>query len=393
MDYSNVKLGMIDRFKVFLKRREAEKTEDERLKYEPNDDYNPDYSEAKQLEQELLSKKIAKLKAKEEKRMAKQNKKEGVKLLGEAVYKEPVNQMEQYKMDTTPKYVPQVGTLDYALEQYLMTVLNQLQTGQKFDSRDALMSIGANSEEKAGQNKQNEERLEKKFKNRTDINFDGQFEDFNREKVANGKEELKKVFIHVNKNEHETRRVTRKLYLNCKRENIALLSESLIKNMDDMESFYFKFSTDYEANKKARSDKIVFFLEDEDELNQVLERIERTRQESPELFEGSENRNPFMKSPNGYVGYARNYNTRNTYTSLLADRLSECLGDGINQLTNSEVKLKDNESFLSVALSQILSDDQKKMGLIGSMKKSLENEKGLDIVGIDTNPQNGREMK
>lgn len=391
MDYSNVKLGMIDRFKVFLKRREAEKTEDERLKYEPNDDYNPDYSEAKQLEQELLSRKIAKLKAKEERRIAKQNKKEGVKLLAEAVYKEPVNQMEQYKMDTTPKYVPQVGTLDYALEQYLMTVLNQLQTGQKFDSRDALMSIGANSKENAGQNKENEERLEKKFKNRIDINFDGQFEDFDPEKIENGEEQLKKVFIHVNKNEHETRRLTKKLYLNCKRENIALLSENLIKNMDDMESFYFKFSTDYEANKKERSDKIVFFLEDEDELNQVLERIERTKEEVPELFEGSENRNPFMKSPNGYVGYARNYSTRNTYTSLLADRLSGCLEDGINQLTNSEVKIKDNERFLSATLSQLLSDDQKKIELISSMKKSLEREKGLDIVGIDTSISDQRE--
>lgn len=79
------------------------------------------------------------------------------------------------------------------------------------------------------------------------------------------------------------------------------------------------------------------------------------------------------------------------YTSLLADRLSGCLEDGINQLTNSEVKIKDNERFLSATLSQLLSDDQKKIELISSMKKSLEREKGLDIVGIDTSISDQRE--
>ncbi len=46
MEYENIKLGILDRFRVYLKRKEAEKTEEERRKYEPNDDYCPDYSKA-----------------------------------------------------------------------------------------------------------------------------------------------------------------------------------------------------------------------------------------------------------------------------------------------------------------------------------------------------------
>ena len=83
MDYSNVKLGILDKFKVYLKRRQAEKAENERRKYEPNDDYMPDFSEADQLEQELLQKKIARLKSRDEKRQAKLNKRNHVQLLQE----------------------------------------------------------------------------------------------------------------------------------------------------------------------------------------------------------------------------------------------------------------------------------------------------------------------
>ena len=81
LDKENVKLGLIDRLRVLLKRREAEKLEDERLKLEPNGEYHPDYSEADKLEEELRAKKLAKLQAKQQRKMARLNKKMGVQSL------------------------------------------------------------------------------------------------------------------------------------------------------------------------------------------------------------------------------------------------------------------------------------------------------------------------
>lgn len=436
MDYSNVKLGMIDRFKVFLKRREAEKTEDERLKYETNDDYNPDYSEAKQLEQELLSRKIAKLKAKEERRIAKQNKKEGVKLLAEAVYKEPVNQMEQYKMDATPKYAPPIGTLDHALEQYLLGIVGMVQKQGFYDSYKVLINLGIIPNQENGNNLQNEKNLIKILENRQmQAKQRNQPRDFcmQRQPEDPSKET---VFFHVQKNYNFY--PEKRIYLNCKKENIAGLAYTLMNHFEDLDSYYLKFSSDKHAREIDRSEQIVIYLKDDEQLMNIATRIEKAKMESPQLFEGSENVNPFLKNYGGYIAYANQppshkikiqdeqnqaikklpkkqivYNDMKggnkllpaSYNSMLAVALEEAFVNGVNTMLDKDssfsktVKemiprgqlLNDASVYAIAILPEILKDDQNLIKLMTNMKAGLkvlsEKNPSLEIKGIDDEKQ------
>ncbi len=432
MNYENVKLGPIDRFKVYLKRREAEKTEDERRKYEPNDDYNPDYSRAEALENELLNKKIAKLKAKDEKRQAKQNKRNHVQMLPEGgqTYKETPNNLTQYELKQTPRYVPTKGTLDDAIYQYLQGAVFMAQNKGYYDSYKVLTNLGASSSQEHGKNLQNEKNLIQNLENRQrqTNNFVMQRQPKDPTKETN--------FFHVQKNLNFF--PEKRIYLNCQKRNIAALAYNLMGNFEDLDSYYLKFCSDKQAREFDRSEQIVIYIKDDKQLMDIVTRIEKTKMEFPKLFEGSRNINPFIKNYGGYIAYANqpqkeevniedlkdqtiakmsepqvvyedmvggNKFLKASYNEVLATALEEAIVYGVNSImdndpsflkTVKDMKLGkgaiDNSSaYVQAILPEILKDDKKSMQMVANMKVALKalNEKNpiLDIKGIDDEKQ------
>lgn len=433
MDYSNVKLGILDKFKVYLKRRQAEKAENERRKYEPNDDYMPDFSEADQLEQELLQKKIARLKSRDEKRQAKLNKRNHVQLLqeGQQNYKEPSNQMTQYEVKETPRYKIQEGTLDYALDQYLKGTAFMAQDKGIYDSYSILINLCALPNQEPGNNLQNEEWLIQNLENRQmQAKQQNQAESFLLQRQPKDPAE-ETVFFHVSKNTDF--KFEKRVYLNCERKNIAALAYNLMRNFEDLDSYYLKFSSDKQTEQMDRSEQIVIYLKDDKELMDIATRIEKTKTEMPELFEGCENVNPFMKNYGGYMAYTNSpkeekieiQNEKNqtienepkkavvyedmkggnrlfkkSYNQMLSTALEESLVYGINNMimadpnffkTVKDMKLEEGalesaDVCAMVIVPEILENEQWKMNLIANMKQGLrilsQKNPTLEINGI-----------
>ena len=66
------------------------------------------------------------------------------------------------------------------------------------------------------------------------------------------------------------------------------------------EPFYFKFLADEAMERKNRTDKVVFYT-NEEQLNTVIKTLISLKQERPDLLIGSEKTNPFMKKIDGFI--------------------------------------------------------------------------------------------
>ena len=252
----------------------------------------------KGLEKELLEKKIHKLKVKNEKRQAKLNKRNNVLMLAgmQKTYEQPSNKMTQYEVKETPRYKLQEGTLEYALDQYLKGIKFMTQTKGSYNFYNVLINLSAFSNQEPGNNLQNEKQLiqnlEKRQVQAKNFMLQRQPKDTSKETI----------FYHVGKNPDF--KVKKRIYLNCKRKNIAVLAYNLMKNFEDLDSYYLKFSSDKQAERVDRSEQIVIYLKDDKHLMDIATRIEKTKTEFPQLFEGCKNINPFIKNYGGYLAYA-----------------------------------------------------------------------------------------
>ena len=331
-------------------------------------------------------------------------------------------------------YIPVIekGTIEEAINQYLLGVVYKGKNQGVYDSYLALMNLSAIPNDGIGNNLQNEEKLvqylekrEKSDKN-SKFNLKKQYSNSNKEDIA---------FYCVKKNLSKMNWNSKRIYLNCKKANVAELATCLISNFEDLDSYYFKFASNDINKNKNHSEQIVIYIDNYKQFQKIVSKIEKTKEQRPELFEGSENINPFMKSYKGYIAYTNGLNAdkiatkdengnykeekwsvyldmkgnfkaiKSSYNSILACALEESMIHGIDDLLKEnyrfrdKLKLEENEKdnpsvYALKVLPQIVENEKFKIELIKNMKQNLKEIQNrnpiLNIKGIDKS--NGKDM-
>ena len=299
---------------------------------------------------------------------------------------------KQLQVDFSPK--PQ--TLDFALSQYVLGLLHQYNSGEYVNSYRVLTGLSALNNSSPGNNKKNEEILIENIKRNQGLTLIEQ-------KDSKGNIGFNHVMSKAPRKEHDTR-----VYINCKRENVAELANKFIQEFGD-KPFYFKFCSDNQASKTGRSEQFVFYTNSKsDELNTVLSTIERTKQKHPKLFEGAENTNPFMKNISGYLAYAPEVDDifigldnkkrpiSQSYNSLLSSALEDSFTNAICDLSARDYELAkkmdgkiydEPAPYIIQVLGDVVNSPDRLKDLVQKMKQNLSMEVSknpkLDIKGIN----------
>lgn len=313
---------------------------------------------------------------------------------------------EYVKVGFTPQpqndYTPQPGTIEFALQQYIYGLQFQYENGIPFNSYNALTNLSGMDTSNPGNNAQNEMNFVERLSRDGKVNVINQY-------AAN-----KSVCFRHIQHGRDAGNTDSRLYVNCKRENIAELADKFYEEFGDT-PYYFKFCTDAQASTTRRSEQFVFYLSSEpSEMNRVIQTIERTRQKNPRLFEGAKNMNPFMKDINGYIGYAPNIDddefrtlkggrkvlSAKSYNTLLSESLTDCFADAIRDVVSHDYDLslrtggqyyESPVPYINTALKAICDNSEHQKRLIEKMKANLviSSQKNplLTIKGIDKNRQ------
>lgn len=295
------------------------------------------------------------------------------------------------------------GSLDYAIDQYIKSVLVNYEKNQVISSYNSLISLSALDNSYKGNNQTNQEVFlenlnDKKYSDKIALHV---------QKDRNGKP----CFFHVSTKGFPGDPTTR-LYLNCERKNVALLADALSSELGDSD-YYYKFGADEQTG--TRSEKFVFYVNEKgssDELSTIINALEQIKQKNPELLEDSEHINPFMKDINGFIAYAPDVSTSfyknlsgnitpiaESYNSLLAEALNDSFLNSLQNIsiTEHDLALKasgqtfgDVSAYLTTGICQSINEKPTYLKkLINSMKNNLtiasRNNPELDIKGISRN--------
>lgn len=290
----------------------------------------------------------------------------------------------------------QQGTLDYALDQFLSSYYyNTLKTG-RINAYNALIYLGAKDIQVDDINKKVEENLLSELRATNVFRIDEQ----------KGKKDNNTYFYHVfsPNYKYDKNLDIIKVYINCSRSNVASLAGELLTKMQD-DNLYLKFSSDKQLESTARSEAIVIYT-DENNINNILNNIENIAKDKPELFEGSESINPFLRKI-GKVGYAKEikpgskYNNNKgeqetiaeSYNTFLSRALEESFVEAVKKViafdkeltleTNGEIS--DDPGFYMTYFEKIRENHYR--DFLNIMKQELRNvqkrNKCLDISGIN----------
>ncbi len=224
------------------------------------------------------------------------------------------------------------GSLDYAIDQFLTACEYFAMRTGKLDFYKVLIKLGAMSMQDNKINKGEEESLVERLEDSRKFSIYTQ-------KSGN----MEPAFYHIKTHKYKectTEKV--RIYLNAKRSNVALLAGKLLSKFQN-DNFYLKFSSDHELASSERSEAIVIYT-DPINISNIINKIQELERESPELFEGAENKNPFMKSI-GNIAYAPNpendvYIDRNnkmkkvgkSYNSFLSKALEESFVEAAKEI-------------------------------------------------------------
>lgn len=283
--------------------------------------------------------------------------------------------------------------LDFAIDQWISSLIFQKENNNKVNSYSGLIELGAMEINPYV----NEESVLNKINNSKDLNLtiqrssDGTVAFYHEQKNWKGKPQYR-------------------LYLNCKTNNLPEIVNKLNDKLKDIDSFYFKFNAKDQMLKKRRSEQIVFYIKDYDQINDIIAKIREVKKENPTLWEGSENINPFLKKLDGFIGYAPEVDSNiykridgeesiiaPSYNSLLAEALEDSLIHSVRDIAsideNLSRKLKGiyfynmDPYVYSNVLSDIRKDDKLRLKLIQKMKENLktasEKNKKLEIKGLE----------
>ena len=300
---------------------------------------------------------------------------------------------------------PKIKTLDFAIEQYVAGLLYHYQKGEHYSSYKVLTNLCSMDSSKAGKNKKNEEQLLRR------IGTDEKCVYLNQPSASGGICYRHVIHGEPGKNDY-------RLYLSCKRENIASLANALMDEFGDI-NYYFKFCSDEHAAAIARSEQFVFFVNNEPEsLNKLLRGIDNTKRMHPEFFKGSENMNPFMKDFLGYIGYApevegKFINLRGesipisqSYNSLLSQALEDSFLHSVREVVSRDEdlsikvngeKLPTAKSYVKTVLGDIIERPEMLEKLVKSMKQDLKTlsvlNPELQINGIELDKKKNKDKQ
>ena len=283
--------------------------------------------------------------------------------------------------------------VDFAIEQWIAGLIFQKENNMTLSSYRSLVELGAMTVDP----NIDEENVLNQINNNKDINMVVQ-------RSSNGAP----AFYHIYKD-----KITKpeyRLYLNCKSNNLPQLVEKLNDKLKDLDSYYFKFNSKEQMLNKSRSEQMVFYISDDKQMSDIINKIREVKKENPELWQGAENMNPFLKNVEGFIAYApdvvddqyhaldgSNHTIAKSYNSLLAEALEDSLTHSVRDIAskdyNLSTKLKGNYFYnmapyiWSNVLKDIYENDDLKAKLINSVKKNLQlavdkNDK-LEIKGID----------
>lgn len=290
-------------------------------------------------------------------------------------------------------------SIEGAIEQYLNCLLYHRQQNKRISSYGALTSIGGIVDTmNPGRNLENENVVLNNLK--SDSRYVVQ-----EQKSTDGRP----AFYHVIKGKnHRTNDIKERLYLNCRRENVALLANELLKELDGLDSVYFKFDSDEQMQKTSRPEKFVFYLTNEPkELDAIVNGIEKVKARRPELFKDSNVKNPFLQSF-GNIMYASQPQTdeykaldgttqkvSKSYNSFLATALNDAYYQAIRETVAKDYKLagkingvvfNNSEMYTFSSLEDIMESPNDKKVLFENMKKNLQicmqKNPVLDIKGL-----------
>lgn len=304
--------------------------------------------------------------------------------------------LEQYKVP----YNVAPGSIEYAIDQYLSALLYNRQHNEAINSYGALTSLGGLQDiKRPGNNFANESKVLNKIHNSPELYMQTQ-------RSKNGDP----CFYHISKGNYGE--IKNRLYLNCRRENVASIANELLTELKDTKSFYFKFDADAQMQNHNRPEKFVFYLSDDpNEVNNVVQAIENIKQRKPVLFQNSNEVMPFMKTFNGNIMYAKEpktnvyigldgkpRNVAKSYNSFLAEALNDSYLNTIQDIVAKDYNLSqkvsgkifdDSMTYTFLALEDIMNDPNKEKSLVEGMRDKLkicmQKNPVLDIKGIDQN--------
>ena len=318
---------------------------------------------------------------------------------------EETNKLNKYKLNYTPQYAAK-GTLDYAILEYLSEIEGEIKKGH-FDSYNILTSLEGMLDNEQGENLQIEKTLVESLPKTGDIVVESQKD--NDGNVG---------YFHVIKNimDRMNSKIRERIYLNCRRQNIAKIAAKLTEEFDDLDDYYFKFSSDYQAERDYRTEQLVIYLKDHDEFEIIVQKIKDIKSQNPELFLGSNNKNPFLKNIDGYILYCNEPMETETsdkiqyvkldgtrkrldksFNELLAAALEDCYIESMKSIVRNDPKIntryanissdKISMTFSKKLLPDILKDNTKRIDLIykmkSNLKKACQNNKSLNIIGVE----------
>lgn len=294
------------------------------------------------------------------------------------------------------------NTLDWAIDQYMLSLIAQENSGKGINPYNALIQLGAIRNYTTGYNQENQKIF---LRNLNNGFYGNNTKIIDEQKDENGNE----VFYHISNIPINEIEINYRMYLNCKKENVAILADRFAEELKEQD-YYFKFTgNSYEFE---RSEQFVFYAKDEKDLQEKMMVIDKIKQENPKLFEGANCVNPFMKTVDGYLAYAPNlknneyvdldgnthFNSVASYNDLLSNALKDSFVHSAKEIALKGLNIdlsqcRDIYQILgSKSLEKIYQDNNLKMKFIESVKQKLkiasERNPELDIKGIEAKSKN-----
>lgn len=203
-----------------------------------------------------------------------------------------------------------------------------------------------------------------------------------------------------------------RLYLNPTRENLIPMVEEILKRNGN-NPIYLKLETEAQMQQKAmknegRSEKIVIYANGgkDGNIGRIGQILTQIKNEKPEIFNGCEYMNPFMKNIDGIASYAPSPNTSNfirldgqtvnvskSYNSFLAEALEESMNQALNDIAMSRKINGFDQLSRTQQVQKLLETSPDK--IILPMKRYLaqcqRNNPILDIKGIEKEQNKDKE--
>ena len=295
------------------------------------------------------------------------------------------------------------NTIEFAIDKYMSAILEENISLDKLSTYNVLIRIGALPNVNDGNNLNNQKKFiedvnKDLYGYRLDVKSDMEIDE----------NATKNDFYHAINVWKSAEDIKYRIYLNCEKTNVVELASRFAKELENQD-FYFKFGA--AENESERSEKFVFYLGDEEDLEQKISVINKINRENPELFKNAHSVNPFLKTRNGYIAYAPEihegiYNNLSgerkvidkSYNTLLSEALQDSLLKAVKEIAMEDFELPIESGVYnftdirqlhqSKLLDCIYYNQNLKMKAIELIKKKLEiiSERNpeLDIKGIDT---------